>query len=451
VSCIKIGAQEFKILVFDVLAKKIVWRKVFTCDFKVFDNSGVIVNPSQVATFIQNIFQQYGLPKKARVCLSLEYLSINNLLLPAISGAEFHQIILDEAAHESVYSFTDEKVAVAYQILKDKINQNGIVNTEVFAVTTLQTAINQVVEVFNNTNIVLESIAPSLWGLKQYLTQYLTSHYKPIVVILVASADTEFYLWKGQFPYSSHHIKAGLKTPEKLQTEIIASLEHFNKPVVGEELFSQVVVVGEKCELQLGDNYKIDYIFEDEWPDLLGLALISKDSPALNFITNHPKASFALAASMNKFWPIVIASLVCLNMLIGWNLWSSGQHLEQIKNEYLRLQNSVIIKAQQLNMAHRQPVGARFNVDVLLEKMRGIVTEDMIFDKLALDLENKNMQVEGFCLSQKNLNVFLMALSQLKDVKSVDEIESSQQKRADLMGYAFRCKVTFLGDFSHDE
>ena len=79
ISCIKIGSQELKILVVDLLTKKVIWRKEFMYEFEVFDSAGVIVNPSQVASFIQNIFREYELPKKARISLSSEYLNLNNL------------------------------------------------------------------------------------------------------------------------------------------------------------------------------------------------------------------------------------------------------------------------------------------------------------------------------------------------------------------------------------
>ena len=371
--------------------------------------------------------------------------------MPAISGTELQQIIKDEAAHESVYSFTNEKIAVAYQILKDKINKNGIWNTEVFAVTTLESTIHQIIEVLRNTDIILESITPALWGLSQYLTQYHVDLYKSSILILVSGDEAEFYLWKGKLPYACHYIKAGSSMPETLQNEVTSSLEHFNKQIVDESLISRVVVVGEKCELKLSAEYKVDYPVADQWPDLLGLALVTKDLHVLNYITKSPKSNWPVSVSMNKLGPVIIGGLVCFNVLIGWNLWSDGQRLAPVKSEYQHLQNLLSTKAQKRSNMNSLPKDVRFNIAGLLEKIRGIVTEDMMFDKLGFDIEHKNLQVEGFCIKQKNLNLFLTALSQIKGVQSVDEIASSQQTRVNLIGYAFRCHVTLVGDFSNDQ
>ncbi|HBE78622.1 MAG TPA: hypothetical protein DDW65_12730 [Firmicutes bacterium] len=452
ISCIKIGVTELKIIVFDLLTKKVIWRRAFYYDFEVFDNTGGIMNPGQMASFIQDLFHQHKLPKRVRISLSLEYLSINNLLLPAISGAEFHQIILDEAAHVSVYGFTDEKIAVAYQILNNKRNSDGILNTEVFAVTTLQTTINQIIEVFNLAGIKLESISPVLLGLKQYLTQHLPNLHKPIILILVSSEDAEFYMWQGQLPYSCHYIKAGKKTPEILQNEISASLEHFNKTAENGGTLSQVVAVGEQCEFKLGDGYELQYIFEDEWPDLVGLASITKGIEVLNFLRSNPKTDFMKSALVKWLCPVLIGGLVGINIFSGWNLWSSGQRLAQARKEYSGLQNSLIVKKEQLlGKNNNRQLGAGVKVDMLLEKLRSIVSEDMLFDRLEFDLKNKTMQVEGFCVTQKNLDAFLLTLSRIKGVTSVDELESSQQSRENLMGYAFRFSVSFLGDFGDEK
>ena len=100
VSCIKFGAKELKILVFDLLTKKVLWRKVFDYNFEVFDNLGVIKDPFQTASFIRNVFNECQLPPKVRVSLSSEYLNLYTLFLPSVPEAELQQIILDEQPSE---------------------------------------------------------------------------------------------------------------------------------------------------------------------------------------------------------------------------------------------------------------------------------------------------------------------------------------------------------------
>ena len=156
--------------------------------------------------------------------------------------------------HQSVYSFTNENVSVAYLILKDKILEKGMLNTEVLTVTTLQSAINQISEVFNNTGLELEAIIPTFWGVKQYLVDKTTKLIKPINLILISNNEAEFYTWD-RYPSSCHYIKAGTKELARLQNEVQVSLEHFNKQSIDEDFESQLLIVGEKCELNLGAKY----------------------------------------------------------------------------------------------------------------------------------------------------------------------------------------------------
>jgi hypothetical protein len=149
---------------------------------------------------------------------------------------------------------------------------------------------------------------------------------------------------------------------------------------------------------------------------------------------------------MKRLWPVIIGGLVGANIFIAYNLWSIEHQLAQVNNEHSRLQNLLVVKRQQLGKDNNQ-LGFRFNTDILLKQLQSIVTEDMMFDKLVLDIENKSMQVEGFCVNPNNLNGFLLSLSKIKGINSVDELVSSSQSRADIMGYAFRFIVTFLGDF----
>lgn len=450
ISCIKIGEKELRILVLDPLTKKVIWRKTLAFDFEVFDNSGVIKNPIRVATFIQSIFNEYKLPKKVRVSLNSEYLNLDTLLLPSVPKTELHQIIVDEAIHHSVYSFTNEKVAVAYFILKDKVFENGIVNTEVLAVTTLQSTIDQISEAFSQTGLYLEAIVPSFWGVNQYLAQKLYGLTKPINLAFISNKDSEVFTWDG-YPRSCHYIKAGIEELPRLQNEITISLEHFNKQTMNGTFVSQVLVVGEKCELKLGEKYFIDYLFEEEWPDLRGLALIN-DLEDLNFLSKTPEPGVnPIYFIVQQSWPFILGSLVCFNILMGWNCWSSYHQCVELKIEDQRLKNLLFTLTQPLNEAKNQQAITGFEIHTLLGKLRGIVPEEMVFNHFVLDIENKNMQIDGFCLNQNDFNIFLKELSEIKGIKSIDNLESSRQIRANLTGNAFRFNLSFTGDFHNEQ
>ena len=91
---------------------------------------------------------------------------------------------------------------------------------------------------------------------------------------------------------------------------------------------------------------------------------------------------------------------------MGWNCWSSDNQLLELNKEDLRLKNLFLTLNQQFNSPKIQQIGTRFEVHTLLGKLRQIVPEDMVFVNIVIDIENKNMQIEGFCLNQTDLNVF---------------------------------------------
>ncbi len=451
ISCLKIGKKELQILVMDLQTKKNVWRREFTYDFEIYDDLGVIINPNQISSLIRNIFSEYGLPKSVRVSLSFEYLNMNCLTVPSISGDELHQIIIDEAKHQSVFSFTSEKVAVAYQMLRDTISDNGLTNKEVFAVTTFQSIIDQIIEVFKNTDLILESISPAFWGLKHCLPQFGVVFSKPFISVLVSDSEAELYIWKGEFPDSGHYIGYGIDNLQKLNQEIVAAIDYFNRNIAIEDFISRIVITGKKCEVKLSDEFKIDYKFEIESPDLFGLALL-KGLADFNYLAGNTGIGITIQLPViNKLWPLIAGGVFLINFLGGWNLTFANQRLSDLRNETLSLRSILNTKTTQLAGLNVQSVSNKFPIHRLLEQVRRIVTGDMMFDKLTLDLESQNMQVEGFCLNQSSLSDFLEMVSRLDGVKSINEIESGQQIRTDLTGYAFRFNVSFSGDFYNEK
>ena len=207
--------------------------------------------------------------------MGLEYLSLSRLFLPPVSGPDFNRIVIDEAERESPFSFTNEEIGVSYQVIGEKTDESGMAGVEVMAFTTPQEIIDGIEEVFRNTDLVLEAIAPSLLGLEQYLLQRLGDLSQPIVLIYVTPRDAEFYIWEGRFATSVHYISSGAQELDSLQKEITTSLEHFNPDSNGKSI-SQIIIVGEECEIQFENRYSLKYLAGDEWSDLVGLAYLTK-------------------------------------------------------------------------------------------------------------------------------------------------------------------------------
>lgn len=437
VGCFKFGKKGIKVSVVDVTSKKIVWQKYLLCGFEVVDNAGVIINPIRTASFIQKNRKELGIPKKVKVSLGLEYTSLSRLFLPPISGPDFNKIVIDEAKRESPFRFTNEEIAVCYRVLGDKTDESGVTGTEVLAFTTPQAIIDGIVEVFQNTDLVLEAVTTSLLGLEQYLTHQSVDLSQPCVLIYVTPEDAEFYIWEGRSATAVHYIPFGTKDQDSLGKDITASLEYFNQDFNG-KIISQVIMVGEDCQIEFGDEYTLKYVTGDEWSDLRGLATLLKVPMNLNF-TSETLFPNEKNPGFKKFWLLFIASIVLLNIPLAWNWWSHQQRLADLKKENLQLQESLMAQISRLNKKNQ--VTTDHQIHQLLEKIRQIVSEDLMFERLVLDLMGKNMQLEGFCIGQDTINNFIQDLLTIKSVRSVEGIQIVEQVRSNSKGYTFRLQV----------
>lgn len=440
--CFQFEKKGIKISVVDVTSKKTILQKSFACDFEVLDKAGAIINPSRIASFIQKSANELGIPKKAKVSLGLEYISLSRLFLPPVTGPDFNKIVIDEAKRESPFSFTNENISVAYQVIGEKTDESDVAGLEVMAFTTPQEIIDGIVEVFRNTDLVLEAIAPSLLGLEQYLLQQLGDLSQPFVLIYVTPGDAEFYIWENRFATAVHYIYSGAKEPDGLQKEITTSLEHFNNDSNG-KFISQIVLVGEECEIQFENRYSLEFLAGDEWSALSGLASLTKVSDNLNFLSETPDAG-TKTHGFNKLWLLIVGSIVMLNLPLGWNWWSYEQQLAKLKKENLKLEEALTTQISRLNKKNQ--VATDYKIYILLENIRQIVSNDLMFDGLVLDIIGKTMQLEGFCLGQNTINNFIQDLLTIKVVRSVEGIEVVEQSRWNSKGYAFRFQV-YLKDF----
>ena len=406
--CLQFEKKGIKISVVDVTSKKAVRQKFLGCDFEVLDSAGAIINPTRIASFIQKNLNELGKSKKVKVSLGLEHVSLSRLLLPPISGPDFDQIVIDEAKRESPFSFTNEKIGVSYQVIGEKTDESGMAGVEVMAFTTPQAVIDGIVAVFQNTDLVLEAIAPSLLGLEQYLLQQLSDLSQPFVLIYVTSKDAEFYIWGGRFATAVHYISYGAKELDSLQKEITASLEHFNPDSNGKFISQIILVAG------------------DEWSGLAGLASLLKALGNLNFLSETPDAS-SVVPGFNKLWLLVIGSIVLFNIPLGWSWWYKEQQLTQLKKENLRLEEALETQISRLNKKNQ--VTNDYKVYLLLEDIRQIVAKDLMLEGLVLDVTDKNIQLEGFCLGQNTINNFIQDLLTIKGVHSVEGIQVVEQIR----------------------
>lgn len=437
--CLKFEKKGLKISVIDIQSNKVLRQKNLISDFDILDNAGLVINPIKTASFLQKNADELGLPKKVRVSLSLEFVNLSRLVLPAVSGPDFDRMIIDEAERESPFSYTNEKIAVTYQVSREKINDNGVSGLEVLAVTTQQNIIDKIRQVFENTDLTLEAVAPSILGIKEYLVQKQVETAQPFALVSLSVDNAEFYVWKGEFASSIHFIRSGVAEPEELNKEIITSLDHFNRNASGSPI-SRIVIVGEKCRLELGNSeYNVKHLSGDEEPDLVGLASLAKIPANLNFISQAMQET-SITTRVNKVWLYLLGGIVLINILIGWSLWGEKNRLAQVKNENAQLRN--VLNSQLTQLEKESRVVARYyQIDLLLKKIREVVSQNMMFERLVLDVEAKNLQLEGFCLGQNTINEFILNLLVVKDVLSVEGIKVIEQTRGDYKGYVFSLQV----------
>jgi hypothetical protein len=453
ITCLSFDKNEISILSFDPLAKKRVDSQTLKCDFDVTDDSGMIVNPVNLGAYLQNYFETKNLPQKCRVAVRLKYVDLKQLSFPEIPDEELREIIRDEAIRESIFSYSGEPIALAYQITGAKKTDNGFTSKEVLAATAPESIIVSIRSTFENTGLKLLSIQPNLKGLEIFLKQKFVSN-APVILLNLAAGQGEFYIWSDGQPKFWRYLSVGANEPERLANEITLSLEHYQRRsgnAVNLTL-QKVIVVGETAALNLAPPLQVEYLSGEPLADLFGLGLSNPRQGRFFFMNaQENNGSGQWVHKPAQAWPLVLIIFIALS------LWSGREiYLQRRKMDTIRLQHSdlakqrtslekQLAKLKQLKFSTGR-AGGDCNIYFLMENLRRIVPQDMRFEKMTLNVTGHNLQIEGFCLESHSLSNFLNETKDLNYFKTVSLIDSVRQNRSQLDVLSFRLEI-LLGEY----
>jgi hypothetical protein len=453
ITCLSFDKNEITILSFNSSTKQGWNSHTLKCDFDVTDDSGKIANPVSLGAYLQDYFETKNLSQKCRVAIRLKFLDLKQLVFPAIPDEELREIIRDEAVRESIFSYSGEPIAVAYQMSGFKKTDNGISTKEVLTATAPESIIASIRSTFENTALKLLSIQPNLKGLEVFLKQKVAPD-APVILLNLAPGQGEFYIWSDGQPKFWRYLSVGAAEPERLVNEITLSLEHYQRRA-GTNVnlpLQKVIVVGETVTLNLDSALQVEYLSGEPLADLFGLGLVNPGQVRFFFMNAQENSGSArLIHNLAQAWPIGLVIFLALSLWTGREIYAQRHQMETLRlrrTDLAKQRTSLekqLEKLKRLNLADGR-AATDFNIYLLLENLRRIVPQDMRFEKMNLDVTGHRLQIEGFCLESQSLSNFLQETKDLNDFKTVALIDSVRQNRSQLDVLSFRLEI-LLGEY----
>jgi hypothetical protein len=453
ITCLSFDKNEITILSFDPLAKKSLDSHTLKCDFDVTDDSGKIVNPVNLGVYLRDYFETKNLPQKCRVAVRLKFIDLKQLSFPVIPDEELREIIRDEAIRESIFSYSGEPIAIAYQITDAKKTDNGLTSKEVLTATAPESIIASIRRTFENTGLKLLSIQPNLKGLELFLKQKFIAN-EPVILLNLAAGQGEFYIWSDGQPKFWRYLSVGANEPERLSNEINLSLEHYQRRS-GNAInltLQKVIVVGETVALNLPPTLQVEYLSGEPLADLFGLGLSTPRQGRFFFMNDQENSgSGHWVHKLAQAWPLALIIFIALSLWSGREIYLQRRKMDTVRfqhNELAKQRTSLekqLAKLKQVKLSTGRTAGD-CNIYFLLENLRRIVPQDMRFEKMTLDVTGHNLQIEGFCLESHSLSNFLQETKDLNYFKTVSLIDSVRQNRSQLDVLSFRLEI-LLGEY----
>lgn len=421
---------------------------VLPLDYDALNDIGVVTAPQRLAATLRDFFTTQKLTCQVRAAIHLKYLDLRHLYFPVIPDDELDQIVRDEAVRESIFSFSGEAVAVAYQLTGIQNRDSGGARQEVLAATTHQAVIDTLSETFALAELKLLSIQPNVEGFTLFW-QTRPKLRGPVVLLNVLPEQTEFYIWEERRLAFWRHLPVGDTDPGGLGGEVRVSLEHYQRRNSDATALrvETIYILGTQVPLQLGETLQTDYIAGDVQVDLQALALQEPESEDFCFWERSETALNWLNLDYRQLWPYVLVVLVGLNLWGGWRNYRSDFFLRQVRKDIAELEKEK--RAQEKQLRQLQATQSAFSdrpllpvrVDLLLEDIRRMVPERMRFTKTVVDRENNRLQIEGVCLDRTEIDPFIQGLKRLKGFQNYRLIEMHPQTGYQLATIGFRVEL----------
>ena len=440
VTCIKFSENQVSLLVVDPSQEKVTLRELLTPGFAVLNSAGKIAHPSRLANLLQQTLARMELPSTVRVLLGLQYMELKVMEFPSMPEPELGQVIRDEAARESIFSYSGDPIAVAYRLRStatgDKI--------PVLTATVPQDIIGSIIETFKLTDFQLQSIRPGLAGLEQAIEKHGSKTEYPRCYLLVADDDAELYVATEKINLFWRYLTVGANEPERLQNEVAASLEHFQSRATQAISIQELSVFGVQVPISFEGMIKIQTPSGERWPELLGEAL----DPGIVYFSFYSSSEENQGPSpfVRILTGICMTALLAFNITLGWRLFMDKQRLEANRSSVMQLRQTLNEKQLEISKTEekqRQTLfnGSRWDASDFLSRLRAIVPHGLRLQTLTIDIKAKQISISGICVHPKDLDFFILQLKNMKEIGNAEIIEAIQKDSPTTSLYLFNLNL----------
>jgi hypothetical protein len=440
--CFKFHEKSLEIMVVNPSSGAVTLKETVNTDFQVLDHSGVISEPQELAALIRQLSDKYKLPARARVLLSLKYLDIKYLTLPVMPEAELRQIIPDEAGRESIFSFSGEPVVTAYQLVGEPLREGGGMKRTILTVTAPEKVLHSIIDTFADTGLKLTAVQPSLWGLGQIPRRFPEPD-QSFILMQTGEMETEFYIWDKKAPLFWRYLTVGSFEPERLQAEVMTSLEHFQRRSSQPLTIKKLLLTGEKVVIDCGPDIEVQTLAVERPADLWGLGVQDKED-SLNFLRLIPGHTDSSEFSyLPQITPWLLAGFLLLNLALAWVLWMDSRQIAGI-----RISNAKLEKVLQVKEGHFKNTKTGMETNrpqqlstEFLQNLRQITPGDLRFETLEFNVASATLRISGITLSHSSFDFFLAEAARINGVKTVEVLDTQEQEKNGTSFYTFELNL----------
>lgn len=442
-TCLRLDPNEIRLAVVETVSGNVLRRELLSPGFPVLLGSGAVAHPERLASFLMERFDKLQLPLSVKVAIGLKYMDIKMLTLPALPPGEREAIIRDEAARESIFSYSGEPVAVAYRVFNS--SSKGNPGLTVLTATTPQDVIQSAMNLMDQAGLKLLTIEPSFSGIQRYITKHLPEAQHGAAVLAVYPTEAELFILKENAPpLFWRHLSAGISHPERLESDTTTSIAHYNSRASAGTQVNLLHQIGLELPSPLSVGLEVRHSSAEPWPDLIGLGIQETKVPSFTFFQDDgPKSGQTFSVPVIIGGVIILLAIV-VNIATGWRLLAASRRIIELRMDITKEQKAIAV---QQGLLGASPAGSskdlrRFNVDEFMLRLRSIVPSGLRLQEIQIDPPGKKLEISGICRDPQDLDAFLQQLVVIEKDLSLQSVVS-EAKQSDIAAvYKFRLTMT---------
>lgn len=445
-TCIRLETNDIRLAVIDRPGGEVLRRESLNPDFPILTHAGSIAEPERLAALLRQRFQSLDLPLNVKVAMGLKYLDLKLLSLPALPPGERDTVIRDEAARESIFSYSGEPVAVAYRIFSPAARSST--GLTVLTATTPREVIRSIVSLFDDAGLKLISVEPSFIGVQRYVAKQMPDAKPNPAVLAVFNNEAELYVFRENAPpLFWRHLGAGVDNPERLETDVATSLSHYNARAGAGTQVEILRQIGRELTSTLSVGSEIRRHSGELWPDLAGMGFHDAKEPVMAFFQAETSTSGDGPAFFTMIGAGLILLAIVVNGLLGWHLFNDYHRTNTLHKAVLAEKKAVATEKALLKSAAGplNSVSSTFKADELMGLIRAAIPSGLRLEEIRMDPPAKKLEIAGICREPQALDGFLKKLKEIEGTLLLDSVVSQAKQSTTATVYSFRLNITLEG------